>query len=147
MEGRGDGSFLSTKYTGIQLFVRQSLQPHIRLMRSAGVSLGFTEGSKGGASFLVQIFGVNVVFVCVHLSARTAVERRAGYSALIEGVGNQLGDSYFQLLEQFPHVVFFGDLNYRTVAMDHVQALEAIKKCASPCSLLCSARFCSVVLL
>lgn len=29
----------------------------------------------------------------------------------IEQVGNALGDQYFQLLEQFHHIIFFGDLN------------------------------------
>lgn len=43
-------------------------------------------------------------------------------------MGNELGEKYFQLLEQFHHCIFFGDLNYRTVEMNAATALSYIAR-------------------
>ncbi len=47
VEGRGDGSFLKTKYTGIALYVTKPLLRHVHVLKTAACSLGMTEGSKG----------------------------------------------------------------------------------------------------
>lgn len=41
--GRGDGSFLHPKFTGVAIFVRQTMLKDVRLMAAASCSLGFTE--------------------------------------------------------------------------------------------------------
>lgn len=47
VEGRGDGSFLKTKYTGIALYVTKKLYSYVQVLKTASCSLGMTEGSKG----------------------------------------------------------------------------------------------------
>lgn len=49
MHGRGDGSFLFSKYTALRVFVAADLLASVRVLATAAVSLGITEGSKGAA--------------------------------------------------------------------------------------------------
>jgi endonuclease/exonuclease/phosphatase family metal-dependent hydrolase len=80
---------------------------------------------------VVRIFDTNVVFISCHLPATKVHERREAYHSLVESVGNTLGDSFFQLLEQFQHLVIFGDLNYRTFNLTGTQALDLLRRYAS----------------
>ncbi|ETO31874.1 hypothetical protein RFI_05243 [Reticulomyxa filosa] len=98
VEGRGDGSFLNSKYTGIAVYINKDKKDVIRLKRAGAVSAGMMEGSKGGAGIVLK-------------------QKREHYKVIVEKAGAQLGQPNFQLLEQFHHVVWFGDLNYRLKGM------------------------------
>ena len=113
VSGRGDGSFVRAKHTAIGVWVSSKVMPFVRILNESSSSSGMTEGSKGGASVALKIYTQTVVFISVHLSSRKKKDRRQAYSRLIEKVGNNCGDEYMQLLEQFHHVFLFGDLNYR----------------------------------
>ena len=54
--------------------------------------------------------------------------RRAQYKELIEALGRQLGDRYFQLTEQFHHVFWTGDLNYRMVGLRAADVLDMLER-------------------
>lgn len=125
IEGRGDGSFIYPKCTSIAIWLQRNARHHVKYCAHGALSLGMTQGSKGGAAIALKVFDSTLVFVSCHLSSTTLASRRASYSSLIESVGNALGDGYFQLLEQFHHTFFLGDLNFRL--RDGVTAPEAVK--------------------
>lgn len=75
---------------------------------------------------VIKAFDTTIAFLSCHLSSNAVADRRNGYKQLVEKAGNSLGDRYFQLLEQFHHVVFFGDLNYRIDNMKGDKALKLI---------------------
>ncbi len=124
VEGRGDGSFLKPKCTSLAVWVARPARSLVTHCASQGVSMGFTQGSKGGAAIALKILDSTFVFVSVHLSSTTLSARRTCYSTLIESLGNVLGERFFQALEQFHHVIFLGDLNYR---LKNITAAEAVK--------------------
>lgn len=68
--GRGDGSFINPKFTGIACYVSDTIRSHVTMQRCATVSLGMLEGSKGGAGIALRIYDSTIVFVCAHLPAR-----------------------------------------------------------------------------
>lgn len=122
-------------------------------VKTASCSLGMTQGSKGGAGCVLRILESTVVrarvwpginaswfvwfssplcrgqaFISAHLPAGKVDDRRSAYRHLVEQMGNQLGEGYFQLLEQFNHVVFFGDLNYRMAGITGAQAADLLRR-------------------
>lgn len=127
VSGRGDGAWRYTKSTAIACFVSERIRRHVQLCKEAGVSLGFTEGSKGAAGFVLKIFSTTIAFLSCHMSSRTISDRRDSYTSLIEGLGNSLGDHYFQLLEQFHHIVWCGDCNYRLQSLSAPLACQYIQ--------------------
>lgn len=128
VEGRGDGSFIYPKSTSIAAWVHRSARSLVAACAGGGLSLGITQGSKGGAAIAVRVLDSTLVFVSVHLSSTTVAARRGCYSALVESVGNALGESYFQLLEQFHHVVFLGDLNFRLAGIGAPEAVKFMQR-------------------
>eukprot|EP01083_Nonionella_stella_P105426 303240_1 len=124
--GRGDGSFLNPKYTGIAVYISERIRTHTYLLASVPVSFGVMEGSKGGAAVLLRVFGTTCVFCSVHMPASSALNRRLAYGMLVDRIGKAFGNSFFQMLEQFHHIVIFGDLNYRLNSIDSRTALRMI---------------------
>jgi len=123
--GRGDGSFIFAKHTGLVLFCRRHLLPATQIVAEAAVSLGFTEGSKGGAAVVLHLAGTTIAFVSCHLPANSLDGRRDAFKYLVNQLGEALGDPSFSLTLQFHHVIWMGDLNYRMhdITIDRVMEL------------------------
>lgn len=113
MLGRGDGSFRSQKFTGIAAFLTPGAERFIRLKKVAKHSFGATEGSKGGAGMVFKIYTSTVAFISVHMSSKKNEARLLHYKELVKGLGGKLGNEFFHLTEQFHHVFWVGDTNYR----------------------------------
>jgi len=124
--GRGDGSFLSQKFTGIAIWVRESIERHIRVEGFSPVSLGALQGSKGAAAVAMTYSGSTICFVNVHMSSNTTKEKQKNFRDLMENVGRRLGDKHFDLLEQFHHIIWFGDTNYRITQMMPEEVVQNI---------------------
>lgn len=126
--GRGDGSFINPKYTGIAVYVSTYLLPYFQHISTGGSNLSLFEGSKGGAGFTCRIRGTTLAFVSVHLPAKGSEERRRAYRFLSKQMGSVLGCRGLDLETQFHHVIFFGDTNYRTDSLTIDQTLELIRE-------------------
>eukprot|EP01034_Spumella_vulgaris_P021629 gene21629-27668_t len=112
--GRGDGSLLSLKFTGIVVYVRLNLFADTRVL--SVTNFPFTAvHSKGAVAAVISVFGRNLLFINCHLEAKENEIRREQYQKLIIALGAQLGETGYHLQEQFHHVIWFGDLNYRLV--------------------------------
>eukprot|EP01084_Bolivina_argentea_P254663 428176_1 len=122
VHGRGDGSFISTKYTGIAVYYRRNLSPYISLKSTSAVSCGITQGSKGAACILLKIYSTTIVFLSTHMSSNSTKDKLDHFKILVNKTGDTLGCSGFDLLTQFHHIIWFGDLNYRitTLTADNV---------------------------
>lgn len=117
IQGRGDGSMLHPKFTGLAIFARDSLVEagRIRLLKVATCSTA-TLTSKGGAACVLALDGQTVVFISCHLEAGNKFEERRGqYREVSLGLGTKLGEEGFDLGQQFHHTVWVGDMNYRCV--------------------------------
>ena len=176
VQGRGDGSFISPKFTGLAVFGGSMARRRygIKVLRAAVHSFGKTAGSKGGVGCVIRFGQRNLAFISCHLSANnvstghehkhthapphphlawrytlsvhllttTALNpnaacaccttqnavRRAQYKELVEALGRQLGDRYFQLTEQFHHVFWTGDLNYRMIGLRAAEVLDMLER-------------------
>jgi len=124
--GRGDGSFLNQKFTGVRVWVREAIQRNIRIERFASVSMGVLEGSKGAACVAMSISGTTIVFVGVHMSSNSPKDRQQNFKTICEKAGEKLGEKHFDLLEQFHHVVWFGDTNYRITTLTAKEVVQHI---------------------
>lgn len=72
-----------------------------------------------------------VIFILSDVALFQATDsdaRSLHYQSLIEQLGNALGNEYFQLCEQFHHVLWIGDLNYRLARVSSERVLEAIER-------------------
>lgn len=125
--GRGDGSFLSPKFTGIAMYVSNKSELDLSIIGAAGTNLSVFEGSKGGAAVAARILGSTIVFICSHLPAKHIEDRRKGYRLLMKQLGHLLCNHRFELQSLFHHIVFFGDLNYRTSGISSDKAIELIE--------------------
>jgi hypothetical protein len=129
--GRGDGSLVSLKFTGIAVFVPASSLGFVRVMRADRLSFGATEGSKGAVAVVLRIHGSTVAFVSVHLASHKVPARLVQYRDICKTLGAKVGNSFFQLNEQFHHVVFMGDYNYRCERISGDDALALIRRGAA----------------
>ncbi len=112
--GRGDGSLLSLKFTGIVVYVRMNLLGDARVL--AVTNFPFTSvQSKGAVAAAISIFGRNLLFINCHLEAKDNEVRREQYQKLVIALGAQMGEAGYHISEQFHHIIWFGDLNYRLV--------------------------------
>jgi hypothetical protein len=110
--GRGDGSFLHMKYTGIAIYLHHSLLPHTHLL--AITRRPFTSlHSKGAVAVALSIHSKIFLFLSCHLDASKHELRRHQYRDLLLSLGTQLGEESFPLVSQCHHVIWCGDLNYR----------------------------------
>eukprot|EP00756_Hemistasia_phaeocysticola_P031228 Hpha_TRINITY_DN16339_c3_g9::TRINITY_DN16339_c3_g9_i1::g.59029::m.59029 len=112
--GRGDMSFVHPKYTGIAAWIsRRAVDRGLTPMGYWPVSMGWNQGSKGGAAFAIRGGGSGgLLFVSCHLSSNTADDRALNFKKLMEGCASGLcgGENPLRF---FDSVVVFGDLNYR----------------------------------
>ncbi|KAA0155852.1 hypothetical protein FNF29_01272 [Cafeteria roenbergensis] len=134
--GRGDGSLVSLKFTGIAVFAAHHALPYVRVMRADRLSFGATEGSKGAVAAVVRVHRSTLAFVSVHLASHKVPARLVQYRDVCKSLGAKLGNSFFQLNEQFHHVVFMGDFNYRCERIGGEEALALIRRGAAHSRLL-----------
>jgi hypothetical protein len=118
VRGRGDGAFVGTKFTGIAVFYAAAIQDKIKLLRAGVHKFALTSGSKGGVATALLINQTSIVFVNCHLDARNDGYRREQIRNLNANLGKVMGHASFDLTEQFHHVVWMGDMNYRIVHLD-----------------------------
>jgi hypothetical protein len=125
--GRGDGSLMFPKYTGLAIYVRRSLitTGEVCYLSSGACRVGKT-GSKGGVGILIRVLGSSVVFVNCHLAANSQTKRMDHYRKISSKLGPKIGLKDFELTDQFRHVVWMGDLNYRLVDVDAETVLSRI---------------------
>jgi hypothetical protein len=134
--GRGDGSLVSLKFTGIALFASPKFLPHVRVMRVDRLSFGATEGSKGAVAAVIRVFQSTVAFVSAHLASHKIHARLVQYNDICKSLGEKVGNSFFQLNEQNHHVVFMGDFNYRCENISGDDCVALIRRGAAHSELL-----------
>jgi hypothetical protein len=127
VEGRGDGSFISTKYTGIVSFARRSLMPFISIVGSVPYSLGITQGSKGGACLALMVFGMTFLFIGVHLPANSLSGRLDSITNILANCTQKMFPTLqgFEATNIFHNVFFMGDTNFKMQISD-LDALNCI---------------------
>jgi len=128
IHGRGDGSLMSTKFTGIACYVRKALMKDVRVLACVTHHLEKL-GSKGGVAVALDIAGSTIVLATCHLEAMKRDTRRIQYRELMANLGAALGERGFDLTSQFHHVIWTGDLNYRCVERTG-EPMPAEKACA-----------------
>lgn len=126
VHGRGDGAFMGTKFTGLGVFVSAPAQEKIKLVRAGVHKFSVTSGSKGGVAVALRVNTTTLVFVNCHLDARNDTYRREQVRNLNANLGKVMGHYSFDLTEQFHHVVWMGDMNYRIVHLDPQMVLHML---------------------
>ena len=71
--GRTDGSLLSSKFTGIAVFVRSSLLGDVRTLASTNYAFS-TSQSKGAVAVALSVLGRTVVFVNSHWDSKHVMQ-------------------------------------------------------------------------
>ncbi|EGZ25604.1 hypothetical protein PHYSODRAFT_485372 [Phytophthora sojae] len=128
VHGRGDGAFVGTKFTGMAVFYCADIQDRIKLIRAGAHKFKLTSGSKGGVAVALMINHTTIVFVNCHLDARNDTYRREQIRNLNASLGRVMGHYSFDLTEQFHHVVWMGDTNYRIVLLDPQMVLHMLEE-------------------
>ncbi|TDH73111.1 hypothetical protein CCR75_004264 [Bremia lactucae] len=128
VHGRGDGAFVGTKFTGIAVFYCAAIQNKVKLIRAGAHKFKLTSGSKGGVAVALMINHTTIVFVNCHLDARNDAYRREQIRNLNASLGRVMGHYSFDLTEQFHHVVWMGDMNYRIVLLDPQMVLHMLEE-------------------
>ncbi|TYZ57719.1 hypothetical protein PybrP1_006294 [[Pythium] brassicae (nom. inval.)] len=126
VHGRGDGAFVGTKFTGLGVFVAAPAQSKVAFVRAGTHKFSVTSGSKGGVAVALRVHTTTLVFVNCHLDARNDAYRREQVRSLNASLGKVMGHHSFDLTEQFHHVVWMGDLNYRIVHLDPEMVLHML---------------------
>lgn len=126
VHGRGDGAFMGTKFTGLAVFISASVQDKVKLVRAGVHKFNITSGSKGGVAVALLVNNTTIVFVNCHLDARNDTYRREQVRNLNANLGKVMGHYSFDLTEQFHHVVWMGDMNYRIVHLDPQMVLHML---------------------
>ncbi|CEG48307.1 conserved hypothetical protein [Plasmopara halstedii] len=128
VHGRGDGAFVGTKFTGMAVFYCADIQDKVKLIRAGAHKFKLTSGSKGGVAVALMINHTTIVFVNCHLDARNDNYRREQIRNLNASLGRVMGHYSFDLTEQFHHVVWMGDMNYRIVLLDPQMVLHMLEE-------------------
>lgn len=112
--GRGEGSLLSSKFTGIAVFVRSCLLGDVKVLASTSIAFSSLQ-SKGAVAVALSVLGRSIVFVNCHWDAKHVEKRRDNFQELVVALGSQLAEEGFIVNVQFHHMVWMGDFNYRLV--------------------------------
>jgi hypothetical protein len=102
----------------IAVFVRNSIHPSVTSIQafSEATGIGNVLGNKGGCVVAVNYKGIKLCFVNSHLAAHQnqCDDRNANYRSIVKNikVGSR-GTWYSDLLNEFHHLIWMGDLNYR----------------------------------
>jgi hypothetical protein len=128
VRGRGDGAFVGTKFTGIAVFRAKSIVPKVQLLRAGVYKFNLTSGSKGGVAVALLMNQTTIVFVNCHLDARNDTYRREQIRNLNTNLGRVMGHPNFDLTQQYHHVVWMGDMNYRIVLLDPPTVIHMLEE-------------------
>eukprot|EP00475_Leptophrys_vorax_P043579 TRINITY_DN8433_c0_g1_i1.p1 TRINITY_DN8433_c0_g1~~TRINITY_DN8433_c0_g1_i1.p1 ORF type:complete len:616 (+),score=135.44 TRINITY_DN8433_c0_g1_i1:71-1849(+) len=122
----------------IIIFVRIDLVSRVTSVRQAQKATGVGDilGNKGGVAVLFRYDDSTFCFVGSHLAARRehVKERRQDFLKIVESI--QIGNVERDILNQFHHVVWFGDLNFR-VEKDFDETCRLVEARDFPSLLLC----------
>ncbi|ETV94097.1 hypothetical protein, variant [Aphanomyces invadans] len=118
VRGRGDGAFMGTKFTGMAVFCGEHVSADVQVLRAGLHKFNIASGSKGGVAVALKVKHTTLCFINCHLDARNDTYRREQIRLLNTNLGKVMGHPYFDLTQQFHHIVWMGDLNYRIVKMD-----------------------------
>jgi hypothetical protein len=133
--GRGDGSFISPKFTGIRVYCRSSSREHVSVVGAAGASAGINEGSKGAVGALIRVKDTTLLAISCHLAKHDMQKRRDQYGDICRKLAEGLAASsplsspsastspgasglgpaaggVGDLHSQYHHIIWFGDMNY-----------------------------------
>lgn len=122
VEGRGDGSLLSNKWTGLAVFASERLCAHGLRVTATGAHGLDRFSSKGAAAIALSIgngsgSNATLAFLSSHLEAGTngdkAERRREQFLELSEKVSGLICAPGLEVTTQFHHIIWVGDLNYR----------------------------------
>ena len=114
--GRGDGSFINPKFTGIAAWCSERMRSAVGIVRTAGASAGVSEGSKGAIGMVLRVHDTTLLAINCHLAKHDVERRREQYGLLCRMLGEGLalpgsagtGDIH----SQYHHIIWFGDMNY-----------------------------------
>lgn len=115
VEGRGDGSLLGTKFTGLAVFAKRHLsrEGRVRMVACAAHCVQ-PLSSKGAAACVLQVDDATICFATGHLEAKRAEERRRQARDVVNVLGGALSERpSLDLTTICDHVLFFADLNFR----------------------------------
>lgn len=97
------------------LFARADVRPGVIEHEAAAeaTGLGHVHSNKGGVASVVSVWDTSVCFVNSHLAAhQNKVKRRnEDYGEIVAGC--EMGERGMDIMNQFHHLVWMGDLNYR----------------------------------
>ena len=90
--------------------------------------IGGVIGNKGAVGITLTINDTSLCFVLVHFAARAErlEQRKNNFHEITRDLA--LGSKDEDLLEQFDHVFWFGDLNYR-VEMEFNHVVNLVEQC------------------
>lgn len=140
--GRGDGSFISPKFTGIRVYCKRTWLEHVSVVGAAGASAGINEGSKGAVGALMRVKDTTLLAVSCHLAKHDLQKRRDQYGEICRKLAEGLAVSSVSsapsasaspgasapspsavsgigdLHCQYHHIIWFGDMNYHIKKVD-----------------------------
>lgn len=100
---------------GVVVFARSDLLCHISNIETGSIACGIGDvlGNKGGAAVAMSVGNTMMCFVTCHLAARAEriTQRRDNFLKIAKHL--RFGNQEVDILSQFDHVFWFGDLNYR----------------------------------
>ena len=99
----------------LALFARADVRPAVTEHEASAeaTGLGHVHSNKGGVASMLSVWDTSVCFINAHLAAhQNKVKRRnEDYSEIVAGC--EMGERGMDVMNQFHHVVWMGDLNYR----------------------------------
>jgi hypothetical protein len=111
------GTLSSQKYIGMSIFVARNYFHDVKLC--SVVNHEFTSPKDGavtgGICTVLSVFGKTLAFVNCQLDQKKKEFRRDQIRELIINLGSKSGEKGWNLNEQFHHILWCGDLNYRLV--------------------------------
>ena len=97
------------------VFVRREALPAVSHLQTGtrGTGLGNVYGNKGGAAVAFHFYDTSICLINTHLAARPERinERNMDFADIVSDLA--VGRKGLEVSDQFDHVFFFGDLNYR----------------------------------
>lgn len=120
--------FASILYVKLAVFVHRQHVAKIRFVERTDVALGIGNviGNKGAVAIAFQFNETSFCFIGCHLAAheKNLEQRNRQYSAIVKAL--KMGMPRCDVLNQFDHVIWCGDFNYRITASQE-EALTLIE--------------------
>eukprot|EP00026_Physarum_polycephalum_P003984 Phypoly_transcript_04001.p1 GENE.Phypoly_transcript_04001~~Phypoly_transcript_04001.p1 ORF type:complete len:604 (+),score=58.19 Phypoly_transcript_04001:159-1970(+) len=93
---------------------KEHLQKIHKIEKSTeATGFGHVIGNKGGVAMCCEFYETSLCFVAAHFAAHQEKieDRNSNYREIVDGI--QIGKKNIDMLNQFHHMFWFGDLNYR----------------------------------